>query len=166
MRNPSFIPVFFHNLEGYDSHLFIRNLRVTDGDIKCIPKSEEKYISFTKEIVVDTIMIENGKDSETPKDITRQLSFVDSFKFMSSSLRKLADNLDKTKFNNVGKYFNGLKLDLLFRKGVYPYDYLDCLEKFNEQQLPHKKNFIQNLIMKEYQMRIINMQKKFGKCLK
>ena len=53
MKQPKFIPVLFHNLEGYDAHLFIKNLGVSSGDIKCIPKTEEKYISFTKEIEVD-----------------------------------------------------------------------------------------------------------------
>ena len=53
MKQPKFIPVPFHNLEGYDAHLFIRNLGVGSGDIKCIPKTEEKYISFAKEIEVD-----------------------------------------------------------------------------------------------------------------
>jgi hypothetical protein len=48
MKQPKSIPVLFHNLEGYDAHLFIKNLGVSSGDIKCIPKTEEKYISFTK----------------------------------------------------------------------------------------------------------------------
>ncbi|CAB3991572.1 Hypothetical predicted protein, partial [Paramuricea clavata] len=55
MRRPKFIPVLLHNLEGYDAHLFIRNLGVSSEDIKCIPKTEEKYISFTKEIEVDVM---------------------------------------------------------------------------------------------------------------
>ena len=48
MKKPNFIPVFFHNLEGYDSHLFICNLGKTEGEIHCIPQTEEKYISFSK----------------------------------------------------------------------------------------------------------------------
>ena len=51
---PKFYPVIFHNLSGYDSHLFIKNLGVSEGPINCIPK--EKYISFTKRIVVDTFI--------------------------------------------------------------------------------------------------------------
>ena len=46
MRVPKFIPVLFHNLENYDAHLFVKSLGYTEGDIKCIPKTDEKYISF------------------------------------------------------------------------------------------------------------------------
>ena len=52
-RKPKFTPIFFHNLSGYDSHLFIKNLGKTQGNIKCIPNIEEKYISFSRDIVVD-----------------------------------------------------------------------------------------------------------------
>ena len=54
IRVPMFVPVLFHNLEGYDSHLFVKSLGLTEGDIKCIPKTDEKYISFSKNIVMDT----------------------------------------------------------------------------------------------------------------
>ena len=47
-RKPNFTPVVFHNLSGYDSHLFIKNLGFSEGNIDCIPNNEEKYISFSK----------------------------------------------------------------------------------------------------------------------
>ena len=46
MKNPKFIPIYFHNLQNYDSHLFIKNIGATEGIISCIPKTEEKYIYF------------------------------------------------------------------------------------------------------------------------
>ena len=49
-RKPKFTPIFFHNLSGYDSHLFIKDLGKKNGNIKCIPNNEEKYISFSKQI--------------------------------------------------------------------------------------------------------------------
>ena len=46
---PKFIPVFFHNLSGYDCHLFIKKLKTDNGEeINCIPKTEENYMSFSK----------------------------------------------------------------------------------------------------------------------
>ena len=39
-RKPKFTPVFFHNLSGYDSHLFIKNLGKRSGNIKAIPNNE------------------------------------------------------------------------------------------------------------------------------
>ena len=47
-RKPNFMPVVFDNLSGYDSHLFIKNLGFSEGNIDCIPNNEERYISFTK----------------------------------------------------------------------------------------------------------------------
>ena len=47
-RKPNFTPVVFHNLSGYDSHLFIKNLGFSAGNIDCIPNNEERYISLTK----------------------------------------------------------------------------------------------------------------------
>ena len=49
---PKFIPILFHNLSGYDSHLFIKKLSGSSGKLNCIPNNEEKYISFSKEIKV------------------------------------------------------------------------------------------------------------------
>ena len=50
---PTFFPVVFHNFSGYDSHLFIKTLGNSEGDISCIPNNEENKISFTKQVIVD-----------------------------------------------------------------------------------------------------------------
>ena len=53
-RTPNSVSVFFHNLSGYDSHLFIKKLGSPDKkeNIDCIPNNEEKYITFSKTIKV------------------------------------------------------------------------------------------------------------------
>jgi len=46
------VPVIFHNLAGYDPHLFITSLGNGNDyeNITCIPTTDEKYISFSKYI--------------------------------------------------------------------------------------------------------------------
>ena len=136
-RTPKFFPVFFHNLAGYDSHLFIKNLGKTEGEIDCIPNNEEKYISFTKKIVVNTFTNKEGEEIEVKRD----LRFVDSFKFLSAGLDKLVANL--TDYPEISKFFQDPRL--LLRKGVYPYDHVNSLEKLQESNLPPKEAFYSKL---------------------
>ena len=140
-RRPKFIPVMFHNLSGYDSHLFIKNLGVTEGNINCIPNNEEKYISFSKDIVVGEYTNKNGKIVA----VKQQLRFIDSYKFVASSLDKLVENLDKHCCVNTGKFYKGKQLSLLMRKGVYPYEYASSCERFDDKQLPPKEAFYSKL---------------------
>ena len=135
---PKFFPVIFHNLSGYDSHLFIKNLGTTGGNISCIPNNDEKYMSFTKQIIVDTFN-KDGKDI----DVKRDIRFIDSFKFMACGLSSLVDNLDE--YPILSKHFEGRQLELLGRKGVYPYEYMDRLSKLAEKQLPPINRFYSHL---------------------
>ena len=90
-RKPNFTPVVFHNLSGYDSHLFIKNLGFSVGNIDCIPNNEERYISFTKRIQVGSY---TSKKGET-KPLHHQIRFIDSFRFMATSSDNLVNNLPK-----------------------------------------------------------------------
>ena len=139
-KKPKFIPVIFHNLSGYDSHLFIKNLGNTDGNIDCIPNNEEKYISFTKNTVTGSYTNKEGKT----KPIKHKIRFIDSFKFMSTSLDSLVNNLPDDAFNNLERYTDD-KLSLVKRKGVYPYEYMDSLERLDETKLPPKEAFYSKL---------------------
>lgn len=47
-RKPRILPVIFHNLQGYDSHLFIKQLAKLKGDLTCIPTTEEKIYTLFK----------------------------------------------------------------------------------------------------------------------
>ena len=69
------------------------------------------------------------------------LTFIDSFQFMSSSLDKLVNNLPDEAFKYTKEVFQNELFKLMKRKGVYPYDYMDSFEKFNENDLPTKENF-------------------------
>ena len=103
-RKPKSISVFFHNLSGYDSHLFIKKIGCSINkkeNIDCIPNNEEKYISFSKTIVTGQYTNKKGEI----KDKTFKIVFKDSLKFMSSSLGALVNNLPKDAFKNLLKYF-------------------------------------------------------------
>ena len=127
------IPVIFHNLRGYDSHFIMQEIgeivkkntytnkkgEKCQMNINAIPNNMEKYMAF---------MLGN------------HLTFIDSFQFMSSSLEKLVSNLPKESLKYTSKKFKGEKLDLMAQKGVYPYDYMDSFDKFDEK-LPTKENF-------------------------
>ena len=134
---PKFYPVIFHNLSGYDSHLFIKNLGKSDGKINCIPNNEEKYISFTKQILVDKFTDEEEKEKEVKRDIR----FIDSFKFMAASLDSLVKNLPKEYFKNLKEFYEGEHLGLIKRKGVFPYDWFDSFNKLSNTELPPKEAF-------------------------
>ena len=134
---PKFYPVIFHNLSGYDSHLFIKNLGKSEGKIDCIPCNEEKYISFTKEIIVDKFINEDKKEVE----VKRKIRFIDSFKFMATSLDSLVKNLPKESFKNLKEFYEGKQLDLIKRKGVFPYDWFDSFGRLSSTSLPTKEAF-------------------------
>ena len=140
-RKPDFTPVAFHNLSGYDSHLFIKELGFSEGNIDCIPNNEERYISFTKRIQVNSY---TNKKGET-KPLYNKIRFIDSYKFMAASLDSLVNNLPKDAFNSVKREYKGKNLELLTRKGAYPYDYMDTLGKLKETKLPPKEAFYSKL---------------------
>ena len=59
---PKFFLVVFHNLSGFDGHLFIKTLGNSKGEISCIPNNEVNYISFTKQVIADKFVNEEGKE--------------------------------------------------------------------------------------------------------
>ena len=139
-RKPRVLPVIFHNLQGYDAHLFIKQLAKIPGKLDCIPSTEEKYISFSKHIKVGEYKSVTGKMVE----ITFEIRFIDSFKFLQTSLANLVLNLQPTDFVNTRRKFKH-NTPLLTRKGVYPYDYVFSLEKLSETKLPPKEEFYSKL---------------------
>ena len=113
---PSYIQVVFHSLSGYDAHLFIRELGGHASDMEVIAKNKEDYISFSIKVPVDSYIDKNGEE----KDKLIELRFIDSFKFMSSSLYSLTKNLVGSGKRLFGyEDYSELQYGLLTRKGVY-----------------------------------------------
>ena len=90
---PKEIPIVFHNGSTYDYHFIIKeSVKEFEDNFECLGENTEKYITFSVPIKKK---IEN-KDLE----ITYKIKFIDSYRFMASSLSKLADNLSEGIHNN------------------------------------------------------------------
>ena len=90
---PKEIPIVFLNSSTYNYHFIIKELvKEFNGNFKCLGENTEKYITFSVPIKKK---IEN-KDLE----ITYKIEFIDSYRFMASSLSKLAHNLSAGIHNN------------------------------------------------------------------
>ena len=138
---PNNVSVFFHNLSGYDSHLFIKKLNTTMGTIDCIPNNEENYISFSKSIKTGEYINKHGET----KDKHFKIIFKDSMKFLKSSVEALVNNLPKDGFNNLEKYYTTEQIKLLKQKGFYPYEYMDSIEKLKDNKPPPQQAFYSKL---------------------
>ena len=60
--------------------------------------------------------------------LDKNIVFIDSMLFLNSSLDKLVRNLGSEDFKHLCGVFSGEKLDLVTKKGVYPYEYLDSFK--------------------------------------
>lgn len=125
---PKFIPVVLHNLSGYDSHFIIPEIARDNGEISVLATSHEKFISFSKKIN------------------SLKLRFIDSYKFLPSSLSILTENLQKENLIETKKVVPAEKLNLVLRKGIFPYDYIDSLSRFDETALPAREKFYNTLL--------------------
>ena len=124
LRLPRKLPIIFHNLQGYDGHIIFKELHNFDVDIAVIPKGIEKYM-----III----------------VNRHITFIDSLQFYYSSLDTLVSNLNNEDFKHLTSEFTIDKLDILKRKDIYPYEWVDSYEKFKYQQLPPKECFYSSL---------------------
>ena len=84
-KTPKEIPAIFHDGSTYDYHLIIKELvKEFEGQFECLGENTEKYITFSVPI---------KKQFDNGKTITYKIKFIDSYRFMSSSLSSLVDNL-------------------------------------------------------------------------
>lgn len=132
-------PIVFHNLRGYDGKFLIQEMgRVTDSKIKVIPNSGEKFMAI----------------------MTGRMVFIDSFQFIAGSLDSHVSNILKGEEDEDGNIIkppvlkeverfcinNGYNYELLRKKGIYPYEYMDSFDKLREEKLPSHKDFYSKLI--------------------
>ena len=142
-KKPLILPVIFHNLQGYNSHLFIKQLAKVSGDLSCIPSTEEKYISFSKKKIKVDEYFSKKIGKLLPKKF--EIRFIDSFKFLQTSLANLVSNLQPSDFKNLNR---AIKSNTS-HQGVYPYDYVTSIDKLKETKLPSKEDFYSKLYDEE-----------------
>ena len=80
--------------------------------------------------------------------IVFEIRFIDSYKFLQTSLVNLVSNLQPTDFKNLSRVIKE-NTSLLTRKGVYPYDYVSSIDKLKETKLPSKDEFYSKLLDEE-----------------
>ena len=138
------LPVIFHNLKNYDSHLIIKHGidKFKDWQLSVIPQTSEKFMNIHAKVPV-------GK-TKTGKTIFFNLMFLDSFQFMSSSLASLAQNLESLPITEKMKEnFPSINTETIRRKGVFPYSYFSSLETLHELSLPSRFAFKNDLTGEE-----------------
>ena len=123
-----YILIVFHNLRSYDSHLIVQNFRKYKEKNDTIPNNTAKYMS---------ISIGNSRNKQV------YLKFMDSLQFMSDSLESLVKNI--INFYHLETDIKNENVNLLKQKGIYPNDYMNSWDKFNETKLPPKSLFFSKL---------------------
>jgi len=150
-----FLPVVFHNLKSYDAHFVIRHFqkkyteRQPPRDNDCDEDDDDNDAGDKN---TDNDHDNHYRDNVTYDDISviplngqkylqfqiGELRFLDSYQFLSTSLDQLVSLLLKSgkhNFEHTKKHL-GTDDDLIFAKGVFPYSYMSCREKFEETELP------------------------------
>ena len=89
------VPVIFHNLKGYDSHLIIQEISNINVKVSVIPNGLEKYMAFT---------------------VNKNLVFIDSMQFTNSGLDSLVKNLSNNDFKYLSKECHSELLELVKEK--------------------------------------------------
>lgn len=128
-RNLPYIPMYCHNFRGFDAHLIIRALD-SKTKFNTISRNEETLITMSIGVY----------------------KLIDSMAFMGSSLANLTDLLKEKNpahFKLTRRWLENKNINTdsveLLRKGDFPYEYIDSIDRLKEKHLPSKANFSSSL---------------------
>ena len=94
----------FHNEFNYDYHFVIKEIAEEfKKQFTCLGQNTEKYITFTIPIEKEVTIIDKNRE-EITKNIFYILQFIDSARFMVSSLSNLVNNLSEAQFSSIHKF--------------------------------------------------------------
>ena len=92
-KTPKGISIVFHNGSTYDYHFIIKeSVKQFKENFECLGENTEKYITFSAPL--------KKKIENKNIEITYKIKFIDSYRFMSTSLSKLVDNLSEGHYIN------------------------------------------------------------------
>ena len=129
LRTRTFTPIVFHNLSKYDRHHLLKYIEILSEEKNTvITCNSETYISFSFFVPV-------GKTKDD-KLLYEEFRFLDSFRFLSGSLDTLVTTLETEDYLQLSKHF-AKPVEIMRRKEVFPYSFLDSVEKLSENLLPH-----------------------------
>lgn len=107
------IPVMFHNL-NYDKNVFFKSIckfdKINSNKVSILPDNTQSFKSFS----------------------IGNLTFIDTFRFMSTSLEKLIQNVDQDKkifLRHLAK--DDKQFKIMNKKGLFPYDWFDNINKLD-----------------------------------
>lgn len=123
------LPIFAHNAKGYDNNHVLQKISLFSSKLNILAKSTEKFSS----IEVGKSIVKEGF-SKIP------LRFLDSMNFLTGSL--------EGNFKTTSKRVYSKQVGIT-GKGIFPYTYINSLERLNEEQLPSKNFFFNDLKGKE-----------------
>lgn len=144
----SVIPV---NAEQY-----ISITKTVDKSIIDYPKSKKNEKNKNKKKKVSAVHYysapEDDKKNGEKKKVCAEkikLKFIDSYRFMPASLSHLSSLIPSEKkrilYAQCGKDYSPEQMAMLERKGVFPYDYVDSIERLSETALPAIEHFYSEL---------------------
>ena len=133
---PKEIPLVFHHVSTYDYHFIIKELaKEFEREFECLGENTEKFITFSVPIKKEITKIDTDDNDKIMK-ISCKIKFIGSFRFMSSSLSSLADNLSEglhsdksTDYKSCLDYMTTKDDQLIFRSFVCKKDYKKDLIK-------------------------------------
>ena len=145
MKEDKTVPVAFHNGRGYDFHIFVKSLGRVEGHIGTIAKNSEQHISVDKSMYVSEKAVHDNEGKPRTKKNSWKIRFINSYGFLQTSLENLVENFPKEKFKMLGEAFEEEKFDLVLRKGVFPYEWIDDTRKLDETKFPPIEAFYLSL---------------------
>ena len=126
-------------LQLKNQHFAIKKLAECKGESECLGENTENYITFS-------VLLKRENDNDNDTKITYKLKLIDSYRFMSTSLSNLVNNLSGVYDKECKKCMerNKVRLDcefIGFKNGRFNYKCKECKKSYTKVANKSIKNF-------------------------